>query len=111
MSAQLVTILVIISLISFNCAQKTQTITVAKDGSGQFRSVSEAVKSITKEYTQTIIKIKSGVYYERVNVSSNLQQVIFLGENVANTIIIHDTPGSSVGTFSSWSVIVEANDF
>jgi len=103
--------LVLSLAVYLSCAQKTQTIIVAKDGSGQFKSVSAAVKSISPSNTQTTVKIKAGVYYERVNISSNLKQVIFLGDSADNTLIIHDTPGATVGTFSSWTVIVEANDF
>jgi len=98
-------------ILTISCKIHQSTIVVAKDGSGNFRTVSAAVNSISPTTKQTTIKIMPGVYYERVNISAPLQQVIFLGTNPDTTIIIHDTPGISVGTFASWTVIVEADNF
>jgi len=99
-------------LLTITCkVQQSQVIVVAKDGSGNFKSVSAAVGSISPKIGQTTIKIMPGVYYERVNISADLKQVLFLGTNPSTTLIIHDTPGAVVGTFSSWTVIVESDNF
>src|SRR5687767_9442494 len=46
-------------------------IVVAADGSGQFKSVNEAVQSIAKESTERIIiLIKNGTYTEKVRIDA-----------------------------------------
>jgi len=88
-----------------------RTISVSKDGKGDFTSVSAAVNSIRSQDSTTTLKIGPGVYYARVHVTSAMKKVIFLGSGDTTTLIVYDVGGASVGTFSSWTVLVEANDF
>jgi len=104
-------LLVLYSVALFSLAQSQRVVTVAKDGSGDFKSVSAAVNSIRSQDATTTIKIGSGVYYERVHVTSAMKQVIFLGSGATNTLIVYDVAGANVGTFSSWTVLVEADNF
>lgn len=62
-------------------------IVVAKDGSGDFKSVQEAINSLPAKSggTQRIIIIKKGVYYEKVFIDKDF--ITLRGEDPATTII------------------------
>lgn len=54
-------------------AATSKTIVVAKDGSGNFKTVQAAVNSIPKNNKQRVnIYIKNGTYKEKVRISQNL---------------------------------------
>lgn len=63
-------------------------VTVATDGSGNYRTVSEAVAAAPggsrKRY---IIKIKAGVYRENVEIPRSKTNLMFIGDGQKNTII------------------------
>lgn len=62
---------------------------VAKDGSGDFMTVQEAVNAVP-DYSHkhiTTIFIKNGVYEEMVTIPHNKFRVRIIGESAANTII------------------------
>ncbi|MCL7038593.1 hypothetical protein MKW94_010865 [Papaver nudicaule] len=57
------------------------TIKVRKDGSGQFKTLTEAVKSIPKGNTKrTIISIGPGIYKEKVTIEREQPFVTFFGD-------------------------------
>ncbi|KAK8550371.1 hypothetical protein V6N12_039084 [Hibiscus sabdariffa] len=63
-------------------------ITVAKDGSGDFRTLSEAVESIPKKNkSRFIIHVKEGVYLENVTFSKDYWNVMIYGDGMNKTII------------------------
>nr|DAD49203.1 TPA_asm: hypothetical protein HUJ06_019140 [Nelumbo nucifera] len=66
----------------------TPDVTVASDGSGNYKTVSEAVAAApinsNKRY---IIRIKAGVYKENVDVSKKKKNIMFVGDGRKNTII------------------------
>lgn len=89
-------------------------ITVAKDGSGDFTSVMDAVNSITM--LPETIYIKNGVYDERVEISQPYLTII--GESVNDTIITSGyyanmimPDGIKRGTFRSYTMLVTADSF
>mgnify|MGYP005782145423 FL=1 len=89
-------------------------ITVAKDLTGDFTSIQEAVKSI-KNTPETIF-IKNGIYKERVEIT--LDNITLIGESAENTVITNDycaripmEDGSKRGTFRSYTFFVNANHF
>ncbi|WP_324672744.1 pectinesterase family protein [Hymenobacter sp. GOD-10R] len=92
---------------------------VAKDGSGNYKTVQAAIDAVptgrTSVYT---IFIKNGIYQEKVTVPANKPFVQLIGESVANTILTWNdnanTPngsGGTLGTGGSGSVTVNATDF
>ncbi|MFT3681465.1 MAG: pectinesterase family protein [Ferruginibacter sp.] len=94
-------------------------LTVAKDGSGNFTSVQDAVNAaptgLTAPYT---IFIKKGVYKEKITVPSNKPFIKFVGESVADVIITYDdyagkytSCNTTLGTQNSATVTVNATDF
>lgn len=63
-------------------------VVVAADGSGDYKTVSEAVAAAPdNSKTRYIIKIKAGVYRENVEVTKKKKFIMFLGDGRSNTII------------------------
>ena len=90
----------------------TQTITVAKDGSGQFSTVQAAVNSIASGSSARIrIDIKAGTYSEKLTIASRTN-LCLVGAGATNTILTYNDSNGSVGSTSgSASVLISANDF
>lgn len=94
------------------------TLVVARDGTGQFRTINEAVEVCRAfmEYHK-VIYVKKGVYKEKVIVPSWLTNIEVCGENAENTIITYDDhanirfkkTGQPMGTFRTYTVKVQGN--
>jgi len=108
---------ILIFLFCFSAeAQYATYITVAADGSGDYRSIQNAIND-TKSFPDQKIRlfIKKGIYQEKVRVypwNTNLQ---LIGEDQDSTIITWDDHSKKINkgrnsTFHSYTVSVEAND-
>lgn len=94
-------------------------LTVASDGSGDYRTIQAAVAAAPDGRTTVFtIYIKDGIYSEKVTVPATKPFVQLVGQSVANTILTwHDdnkTPdgkGGTLGTGGSGSIVVNATDF
>ncbi|MFD0990075.1 pectate lyase [Mariniflexile jejuense] len=90
---------------------------VAKDGSGDFATIQEAIYAAKAfPYQRVIINIKNGVYNEKVHVYSWNTHVTFIGESKENTIITFDDYFSKLdlgrnSTFHTSTLLVEGDDF
>ena len=90
---------------------------VAKDESGDFTSIQEAVDaSKSFPYERITIYIKNGVYKEKVKVHSWNTRMSFIGESKDSTIITWDDYFDKIdrgrnSTFHTYTLLVEANDF
>ena len=71
--------------------QWKDTLVVARDGTGDYRTLTEAMEGIRAfmDYKVTVL-IKNGVYKEKVIVPSWLQNVDFVGESAEGTVITYD---------------------
>ncbi|MFH8978351.1 pectinesterase family protein [Streptomyces sp. NPDC017890] len=98
------------------------TLTVAKDGSGQYRTVQAAVNAVPANSTsRVVISVKPGTYRETVRVPSNKPHVTIQGTGGSrkDTVITYGnaagTPkpdgSGTYGTSGSATVAVEADDF
>ncbi|KAF3967114.1 hypothetical protein ACB098_10G067000 [Castanea mollissima] len=95
------------------------TISVSQNGTGDFKTIREALNSIPLYNTRRLILvIKPGVYREKITIPRTLPFVTFLGDaNDPPTITGNDTAsvarrdGSPIGTFQSATVSVDANYF
>lgn len=66
----------------------TPDVVVAADGSGNFKTVSEAVAAAPQGSSKRyVIRIKAGVYRENVEVPKKKKNIMFLGDGRSNTII------------------------
>ncbi|XP_022715373.1 pectinesterase-like [Durio zibethinus] len=91
----------------------THDVVVAADGSGNYKTVSEAVaKAPEKSSKRYVIKIKAGVYRENVEVPKKKTNIMFMGEGRTRTIITGNrnvADGST--TFHSATVAVVGERF
>jgi pectinesterase len=90
----------------------TRTITVAKDGSGDFTSVQKAVDSIASGSSERVrIDVRAGTYKEKLTIASR-NNLCLVGAGAMTTILTYDDSNMAVGSTSgSASVLVSANDF
>ena len=90
-------------------------ITVAQDGTGTYRTVQEAVDAVPNQPQKTVtILIKKGTYREKLVVPTLKTHIRLVGENKDNTVLTFDDhTGDAAGhnTYTSHSVLVQANDF
>ncbi len=64
---------------------------VAKDGSGRFRTIQEAINAVPDyRKKETVIFIKNGVYSEKLVLAESKSLVTFVGESTDSTIITYD---------------------
>ena len=107
-------LLLLLSVVSAAWAQERQdTIVVSRDGTGNFRTLQEAIKSArtNKKKTKTNKK-KNGVYKEKVIVPSWVENIDIIGEDRDKTIITYDDHANinKMGTFRTYTVKVEGSD-
>lgn len=63
-------------------------LTVAQDGSGDFKTINEAVSKIPlNNATQFVVYIKKGIYKERVEILKKMINVMFVGDGQTATVI------------------------
>lgn len=107
-------LLLLLSVVSAAWAQERQdTIVVSRDGTGNFRTLQEAIESARAfmDYTVTIY-VKNGVYKEKVIVPSICENIDIIGEDRDKTIITYDDHANinKMGTFRTYTVKVEGSD-
>ena len=94
------------------------TIVVARDGTGEFRTVNEALE-VCRAFMDyhKVIYVKKGTYKEKVIVPQWLQNIEICGESRDETIITYDDhanilyppTGKGMGTFRTYTVRVDGN--
>jgi pectinesterase len=103
-------------------AAAATTLTVAKDGTGQYTTVQAAVNAVpANNPSRVVIAVKPGTYRELVKVPSNKPHVTIQGTGASrkDTVIVYNnaagTPkpdgSGTYGTGGSATVAVEADDF
>lgn len=93
--------------------------TVAKDGSGNFKTLQAAIDAAPSGLTKPFkILIKNGKYKERVRIPATKPFIQLIGESVTNTIITFNSAakdsvagGRTLGTPGSSTFFVYAADF
>jgi pectinesterase len=94
-------------------AYKTK-ITVAIDGSGDYKTLQEAI-NVCKAFPdeRILISLKPGIYSEKVEIFSWTSRISLIGENANTTVItFNDYSGKgAINTFTSYTVKVLGNDF
>lgn len=98
---------------------------VAADGSGNYKTVQEAVNAVRDlSQKQVVIHIKKGIYHEKLVIPSWKTHISLIGEDPASTIITNNDysgkayPGGKdafgkdkFSTYTSYTVLVQGNDF
>jgi pectin methylesterase-like acyl-CoA thioesterase len=89
------------------CPGATRILTVAANGSGNYRAIQAAVDAIPSDNDRPVqISVKAGTYNERITISKPF--VCLTGESAESTII-SGTAGTSIST--GGTVIVTGSDF
>lgn len=117
-------VLVIVSVIllaSIPCFSQTGNpqqykyiFTVAKDGTGEYTTIQDAIDAMRVYPLAPItLYIKNGVYNEKIELPANNTDVTFVGENVDSTIISwNDYSGKGKHTtFTSYTAKISGNRF
>jgi pectinesterase len=97
-----------------NPQQYKYVFTVAKDGTGEYTSIQDAIDAIRVYPLAPItVYIKNGVYNEKIELPANNVDVTFIGENVDSTIItFNDYSGKGKHTtFTSYTAKISGNRF
>ena len=102
-------------------ASKSQIdIVVAQDGSGQFKTVQEAIMSVPAGTAAhpVVIHIKPGTYKELIYLQHEKRFFRLIGEDAETTVLTFDLhanivgkDGKPIGTFRTPSVVIDADDF
>lgn len=114
-------------LLSFICfifllisnAVSQQKLVVAKDESGDFKTVQQALDAIKEgNHEPTQVYVKKGIYREVLVVDARKQKVHLIGEDKHNTTITFDnhagtklSNGDTMNTWTCASVFVYGDDF
>jgi pectinesterase len=111
----------ILTLAALACLQAAAPapvrVVVAKDGSGDYPTVQNAVdhafdRVLVPTTARLIIEIRPGIYHERVRVPHDRPGVTFLGQDAQSTIITFGVGAKDVGgTFFSATVDINADEF
>lgn len=96
----------------FGTQQYKDTLIVARDGTGDYRNITDALEGIRAymDYKVTVL-IKNGIYKEKIVIPSWLQNVEFIGEDIDNTVITYDDHANinRMGTFRTYTLKVEGS--
>ncbi|MBN2699679.1 MAG: hypothetical protein JXR52_12705 [Bacteroidales bacterium] len=88
-------------------------IVVAKDGSGDYVTIMEAVAAVPDNSSErTVMFIRNGTYYEKMLVPSTKRNLVMVGEHVDSVILTYSDYADLVGgTFNTASFRVDADNF
>lgn len=100
-----------------------QQFTVAQDGSGDFRTIQDAVNAV-RDHSQirATIRVKNGTYREKLVIPAWKKNITLIGESLEHTIITNNdfsgkdfpnrdfTGNAKFSTYTSYTVLVQAND-
>jgi len=86
---------------------------VAADGSGDFKTVQQAVDHVAEENRRPlVIRIKPGRYEEQIRVSSGKRFLTFRGDDPKTTVLTYRLSAQQAGnTRLAFSAFINANDF
>lgn len=86
---------------------------VAADGSGDFKTVQQAVDHVADDNRRPlVIRIKPGRYEEQIRVSSGKRLLTFRGDDAQTTVLTYRLSAQQAGnTRLAFSTFINANDF
>ena len=92
---------------------KKADLTVAADGSGQVRTVREAIDRVPENNNRRfVIYIKPGVYKEQIRIPAGKPYITFIGDSAEKTVLTFDLSNKDAGsTSASYSVYIGGHDF
>ncbi|NPD91571.1 pectinesterase family protein [Xylanibacter muris] len=117
----LLTFFALMTMLAVSAANKydnPDTIVVARDGTGEFRNIADAIE-VCRAFMDyhKVIYVKKGTYKEKLVIPQWLDNIEILGEDRDNTVITWDDhaniktmerPGG-IGTFRTYTLKIEGN--
>ena len=105
------------TLAAANDFDNPDTIVVAQDGTGQFRTIGEAIE-VCRAFMDyhKVIFVRNGTYREKLVIPQWLQNIELCGESVEHTVITYDDHANLprrealIGTFRTYTLKIEGND-
>lgn len=112
-------ITVFLLCLAFTVRAQRNDFVVAADGSGNFKTVQEAINAVPDfRKARTFIYIKNGVYKEKLVLPGSKRNVSFIGESADGTILTYDDWaqrknrfGEDIGTSGSSSFFIYGDGF
>jgi pectinesterase len=90
-------------------------VVVARDGTGDFRTVQEAINSIRDFRPEGRVRIfvKNGIYKEKIIVPAQKTNITLVGESIDKTIITWDDHANidKMGTFKTYTILIQGDGF
>ncbi|KQB39945.1 pectinesterase family protein [Flavobacterium aquidurense] len=119
----LTSFLLITAFLSAQTIDNKLALTVAKDGSGDFKTIQEAINNVKdNSVIRVVITIKPGIYTEKLVIPSTKTFITLKGSDRNKSVISFndysgkplretDTSGKTAfGTSTSYSFLIQAND-
>jgi len=116
---QIVLLSFLVFFILTSASAQRKHITVSADGSGDYKTVQEAIDAVP-DYSSAVTRIfiRNGIYKEKLNLPVEKEQVRFVGESVERTILTFDdfaskknSSGKNIGTRGSASFFIYGKGF
>ena len=112
------TFIILLSFVGLVANSQKVKIVVALDGSGDHKTVQEALNAVPSNNKNPFtIYIRNGVYYEKLFLDSAKNFVTLIGEDKFKTILTYNDhtgklspSGDTINTRTSWSFKIRAND-
>ncbi|MCC9137249.1 pectinesterase family protein [Pontibacter silvestris] len=112
-------LILVLCLLLIQVQAQSYNFVVAKDGSGDFKTVQEAIDAVPDfRKSVTTIYIKNGTYKEKLVLPASKTAVKFIGEDVKKTVLTYDDYaskknrfGEEMGTTGSTSFYVFGDNF
>src|ERR687894_230031 len=95
-----------------NPQQYKYVFTVAKDGTGDYKYIQDAIDAMrVYPLAPIVLYIKNGVYNEKIELPAHNTDVSFIGESVDKTIITFDDHAGrgKLNTFNSYTAKISGN--
>lgn len=110
-----------VSVLPDTAFEGSQLILVAADGSGDFRTIQEAISAVPDQNNKrVVIFVKNGLYYEKVLVPESKPYITLLGESEEGVSLTYDdnpkktakdgTP-LGLGTYTDYTLMIKGHDF
>jgi pectinesterase len=94
-------------------AASSVDLTVAADGSGDVKSVQEAINKVPDNNPKRfVIAIKSGTYREQIRIPANKPFISFIGESAEKTLLVFNLSNKDAGsTSAAYAAYIGGHDF
>ncbi|WCJ23453.1 Plant invertase/pectin methylesterase inhibitor superfamily [Euphorbia peplus] len=88
-------------------------IVVAQDGTGQYKTLKEAIKNIPQnKQTAFVVHVKAGIYKEQIEFTRNMTNIVFVGDGPKKTVITGDLNfAKGIATLNTATVTVSGAHF